>query len=133
MLLPSCTTSCALEPLYWTTLTLDSLAANWKEKHFQGDSVFWFGCACVLSPINVSVSHPPRLITEEEEESHRGDSVSHSHFLFLGGFYFPKGHGFQTARKVFFGIKLDKQHKHAGNRSNAPLGDHQIHFGSDGH
>lgn len=49
MLVPSCTTSCALEPLYWTTLTLDSLAANWKEKHLHGDPVFWFGCACVLS------------------------------------------------------------------------------------
>lgn len=58
MLLPSCTTSCALEPLYWTTLTLDSLAANWKEKHLQGDSVFCFGCACAFPPVEMSVSHP---------------------------------------------------------------------------
>lgn len=32
-LVPSRTTSWALDPLYWTTLNPDSLPANWKEKH----------------------------------------------------------------------------------------------------
>lgn len=31
-LTPSCTTSCARSPLYCTTLTLESLPANWKEQ-----------------------------------------------------------------------------------------------------
>lgn len=30
-----------------------------ERKAFASDSVFWFGCACVLSPVNISMSHPP--------------------------------------------------------------------------
>lgn len=127
MLLPSCTTSCALEPLYWTTLTLDSLAANWKEKHLQGDWVFCFGCACVFPPVEMSVSHPRWLITAEEEESHRGDTVSHSLFLFLGGFYFPQELSFQTARKVFFGNNT-KTHATGATKLTVALSSTDLHL-----
>lgn len=42
-LTPSCTTSCACAPLYWTTLTLESLPANWTETHSMVTSPFWLG------------------------------------------------------------------------------------------
>lgn len=42
-LTPSCTTSCACAPLYWTTLTLESLPANWTETHSMVASCFWLG------------------------------------------------------------------------------------------
>lgn len=72
---------------------------------------FGLGVFVCFPPVNISASHPPWLITEVEEESHRGDSVSHSHFLFSGGFYFPRGQSLETARRIFFGINLDKHHK----------------------
>lgn len=95
LLVPSWTTSWALEPLYWTTLTLDSSSENWKKKALLGKLVFGFVCyvyVLVLSSVNISASRPSWLITSElEEESHwrdikassqTRDNISHSHFLF---------------------------------------------------
>lgn len=79
-LAPSWTTSWALEPLYCTTLTLDSVSENWKKKinkALLGELVFRFVCcvyALVLSSVNISAPHPSWLITSElEEESHWRD------------------------------------------------------------
>lgn len=44
---PSWTISCARDPLYWTTLNLDSLPANWKEKHCMVTVCFGLCVLCL--------------------------------------------------------------------------------------
>lgn len=141
-LVPIWTDSWAREPLYCTTLTLDSLPANWKKKVLLGELVFWFVCyvyALVLSSVNISASHPSWLITSElEEESHwrdikassqTQDNISHSHFLFWEVFFFWGNH-FPAVCKMFFGI-LNKHHKPQGRCGHQRLGAegyYKIHF-----
>lgn len=48
---PSWTTSWARDPLYWTTLTLDSSALNWKEKHCMATVCFGFCVLCLKARV----------------------------------------------------------------------------------
>lgn len=132
MLVPSWTTSWALEPLYCTTLTLDSLSANWKKKAVLDELVFWFVCyvyALMLSSVNISASHPSWLITSElEEESHwrdikasfqTQDNISHSHFLFWEVFFFLRESfpsSLQNVSSVLFWINTTNHMEDVGIR-----------------
>lgn len=119
ILLPSWTASWARDPLYWTTLTLDSFAANWKEKHCIVTVCYVY--KHVFSSVNISGSHPSWLIISKvEEESHWRDikassktthNIFHSHFLFWDLFLWQH---FRTSLKTLlrntFGIILNQQH-----------------------
>lgn len=74
MLTPSCTTSWARAPLYWTTLTLESLPANWEEQLCLVSSGFT-GLPYTSSSQRSGV--PPALTNSTE--TGRGDFIYRLH------------------------------------------------------
>lgn len=99
MLTPSWTTSWAWCPLYWTTLTLDSLAANWKEKHCIVTVCFGLCVLCLrvyvflcqhfcVPPILTNYIQTARGESLERHERHgpKPETISLIHTLYFWAF-----------------------------------------------
>lgn len=120
-LLPSWTTSWARDPLYWTTLTLDSLPANWKEKHCMVTVCFGLCVLCLPACVFLCQHFcvPPILTnyiqTGRGESLERHKSKFQNHLSFTLSILrsvlaaaFPNIS--ENSFRNIFGIILNKQH-----------------------
>lgn len=122
-LAPRWTTSWACEPLYWTTLTLDSLAANWKEKQCMVTVGFGL-CALCLRTCVFLCQHfcvPPILTNYiqngrgESLERHKSEFQTQRQYLSftLSILRYVFKHFLTSLKNTFHnivGIILNKQH-----------------------
>lgn len=122
-LLPSRTTSWAFEPLYWTTLRPDSLAANWKEKHCIVTVGFGLCVQCLWTCVFLCQHFcvPPILTNYiqtgrgESLERHKSELQTHRHNLSftLSNLRSVFKHFLTSLKNTFHnivGIILNKQH-----------------------